>query len=68
MRSAIYRTIELNDGWNGPIITNQALFNWLDGTQITLATFTLNLLHPGYLLAATATIATSGSLNGLTVV
>jgi len=47
---AVYRTIELNDGWGGPIITNQALFNWLDGTQITLATYVFNFIHPGYLL------------------
>jgi hypothetical protein len=50
---AVYRTIELNNGWDGPIITNQALFNWLDGAPITLATFTFNILHPGYLLLAT---------------
>ncbi|KAG8834960.1 hypothetical protein FRC17_006263 [Serendipita sp. 399] len=47
---AIYRTIELNDGWDGSIITNQALFNWLDGMPITVCTYTFNILHPGMLL------------------
>ncbi|KAG8948797.1 hypothetical protein FRC04_009260 [Tulasnella sp. 424] len=47
---SIYRTIELLDGWNGPIITNETLFNVLDGTQILLAMVTLNVLHPGWLI------------------
>ncbi|KAH7106586.1 RTA1-domain-containing protein [Auriculariales sp. MPI-PUGE-AT-0066] len=46
----IYRTIELTDGWNGSIIRNQQLFNWLDGMPITVAMFTLNFLHPGRLV------------------
>jgi hypothetical protein len=49
--STIYRTIELNDGWTGKIITNQLLFNVLDGMPITVATYTFNILHPGYLLS-----------------
>ncbi|KAG8948799.1 hypothetical protein FRC04_009262 [Tulasnella sp. 424] len=47
---SIYRTIELLDGWNGPIITNETLFNVLDGMQILLAMVTLNVLHPGWLV------------------
>ncbi|KAG9018259.1 hypothetical protein FRB90_011713 [Tulasnella sp. 427] len=47
---SIYRTIELLDGWNGPIITNETLFNVLDGMQILLAMATLNVLHPGWLV------------------
>ena len=50
LHSAIYRTIELDSGWDGKIITNQVLFNWLDGAMITLATYTFNILHPGWLL------------------
>ncbi|KAH7106598.1 RTA1-domain-containing protein [Auriculariales sp. MPI-PUGE-AT-0066] len=46
----VYRTIELNDGWNGKIITKQSLFNWLDGMPICVAMFTLNFLHPGWLV------------------
>ncbi|KAI0061919.1 RTA1-domain-containing protein [Artomyces pyxidatus] len=47
---SIYRTIELADGWDGKIYTTQSLFTILDGLMITLAMFTLNIFHPGYLL------------------
>ncbi|KAI0810933.1 RTA1-domain-containing protein [Irpex lacteus] len=47
---SVYRTIELSDGWSGRIISTQVLFNVLDGAMITLACFTLNFLHPGFLL------------------
>lgn len=47
---SIYRTIELSDGWNGRIISTQVYFNVLDGAMVVLATYTLNILHPGYLL------------------
>ncbi|KAI0692783.1 RTA1-domain-containing protein [Cytidiella melzeri] len=47
---SIYRTIELQNGWDGRIISTQVLFNVLDGAMIVLATFTLNLFHPGFLL------------------
>ncbi|GJE86154.1 RTA1 domain-containing protein [Phanerochaete sordida] len=47
---SIYRTIELSDGWNGRIISTQRYFDWLDGGMITLATFTINIFHPGFLL------------------
>jgi len=46
----VYRTIELTDGWTGSIITNQNLFNTLDGVPIVLATFILNAIHPGHFL------------------
>ncbi|TDL28650.1 RTA1 like protein [Rickenella mellea] len=46
----VYRTIELSDGWNGRIISTQVYFNVLDGAMILLATATLNILHPGYLM------------------
>ncbi|KAJ7850858.1 RTA1 like protein-domain-containing protein [Mycena leptocephala] len=49
---AVYRVIELSDGWSGRIITTQAYFNVLDGAMITLAILTLNVAHPGQLLAA----------------
>ncbi|KAJ7226233.1 RTA1-like protein [Mycena rebaudengoi] len=49
---AVYRVIELSDGWSGRIITTQVYFNVLDGTMITLAILTLNVAHPGHLLAA----------------
>ncbi|KAG9006882.1 hypothetical protein FRB94_000293 [Tulasnella sp. JGI-2019a] len=43
---SVYRTIELLDGWGGPIITNQTLFNILDGVPVFLAMVTLNVFHP----------------------
>ncbi|GBE84478.1 RTA1-domain-containing protein [Sparassis latifolia] len=47
---SIYRTIELANGWTGVIIHTQALFNVFDGAMITLAMYTINVLHPGRLL------------------
>ncbi|KAL7415338.1 RTA1-like protein [Mrakia frigida] len=47
---SIYRTIELLDGWTGPIIANQQLFNFLDGMMIIFALLATNFLHPGFLL------------------
>ncbi|KAF5375760.1 hypothetical protein D9757_009003 [Collybiopsis confluens] len=47
---AVYRTIELSDGWSGRIISTQVYFNVLDGTMIVLAIYTLNLVHPDLFL------------------
>jgi len=47
---AVYRTIELADGWNGRIISTQVYFNVLDGAMVTLAIYTLNFAHPGVFL------------------
>ncbi|KAH8116126.1 RTA1 like protein-domain-containing protein [Phellopilus nigrolimitatus] len=47
----VYRTIELVNGFTGRIIRTQVYFNVLDGAMVVLASYTLNLLHPGYLLA-----------------
>ncbi|KAF8871610.1 RTA1-domain-containing protein [Infundibulicybe gibba] len=47
---SVYRTIELSDGWTGRIIQTQVYFNVLDGAMITLAMFTLNFAHPGWLI------------------
>ncbi|KAJ7584641.1 RTA1-like protein [Mycena floridula] len=47
---AVYRTIELNDGFSGRIITTEVYFNVLDGAMITLAMYTMNFAHPGWLL------------------
>ncbi|KIM85171.1 hypothetical protein PILCRDRAFT_817160 [Piloderma croceum F 1598] len=47
---AVYRTIELADGWTGRIISTQLYFNVLDGAMITLAIYTLNFVHPGVFL------------------
>ncbi|KAJ7111645.1 RTA1 like protein-domain-containing protein [Mycena crocata] len=47
---AVYRVIELSDGWAGRIIHTQVYFNVLDGAMIALAIITLNVAHPGWLL------------------
>jgi len=47
---AIYRTIELNDGWKGKIISTERYFNILDGSMVVLAMYTMNFLHPTWLL------------------
>ncbi|KAI0954416.1 hypothetical protein AcV7_007655 [Taiwanofungus camphoratus] len=52
---SVYRTIELANGWTGRIIKTQVYFNVLDGAMITLAMYTLNVLHPGFLLGPSAT-------------
>ncbi|KAG5653459.1 hypothetical protein H0H81_000228 [Sphagnurus paluster] len=48
---AIYRTIELSDGWRGKIISKEVYFNVFDGAMIVLAMYTMNFVHPGVFLA-----------------
>ncbi|KAJ8475099.1 hypothetical protein ONZ45_g15727 [Pleurotus djamor] len=48
---AIYRTIELADGWTGRIITTEVYFNVLDGMMVVLAMYAVNFAHPGFLLS-----------------
>ncbi|KAJ7152906.1 RTA1-domain-containing protein [Mycena filopes] len=47
---AIYRVIELRDGFRGHIFQTERYFDVLDGGMITLAIVTFNIAHPGYLL------------------
>ncbi|TFK64177.1 RTA1-domain-containing protein [Pluteus cervinus] len=47
---AIYRIIELSDGWGGRIIRTQVYFNVLDGGMVILAIYTFNFIHPGMFL------------------
>lgn len=47
---AIYRTIELSNGWDGRVISTQRYFNVLDGAMIILTIYTMNFAHPGRLL------------------
>ncbi|KIM37554.1 hypothetical protein M413DRAFT_448364 [Hebeloma cylindrosporum] len=49
---AIYRTIELSEGWNGRIISNELYFNVLDGAMVTIAMYVINFGHPGMLLGS----------------
>ncbi|PPQ73629.1 hypothetical protein CVT26_010620 [Gymnopilus dilepis] len=51
---AIYRTIELADGWNGRIISNETYFNVLDGAMVVLAMYTMNFINPGVFLPLSA--------------
>ncbi|KAI5998513.1 RTA-like protein [Pisolithus orientalis] len=46
VRSA-YRTVELSNGWSGPIISTEAYFNVFDGLMMVIAVYTMNLIHPG---------------------
>ncbi|KAJ3513522.1 hypothetical protein NMY22_g15017 [Coprinellus aureogranulatus] len=43
---AVYRTIELADGWTGRIISTESYFLVLDALMIVMAMFTLNFIHP----------------------
>jgi hypothetical protein len=44
--SSIYRACELIDGWRGAIITNQSLFDGLDGALMLLVCIVFNIFHP----------------------
>ncbi|KAH8827428.1 RTA1 like protein-domain-containing protein [Flagelloscypha sp. PMI_526] len=57
---AIYRLIELSDGWNGSIITTEKWFNIFDATMVTLAIWTLNFAHPGLLLPKPRSTGSTG--------
>lgn len=47
---AVYRTIELTDGWNGEIISTERYFIVLDGVMIVLGMYALNIIHPWWFL------------------
>ncbi|KAI0334093.1 RTA1-like protein [Cubamyces sp. BRFM 1775] len=47
---AIYRTVELADGWTGKVIRTQSLFIVFDGIMVFGTMLTLNICHPGQLL------------------
>ncbi|KLO10602.1 RTA1 like protein [Schizopora paradoxa] len=47
---AIYRLIELSDGWNGTVIATQWYFDVFDGAMVVSAMLILNVLHPGYMI------------------
>ncbi|KZP33547.1 RTA1-domain-containing protein [Athelia psychrophila] len=60
---AVYRVIELSDGWNGKVISTQNYFNVFDGAMVVLAIYTLNFFHPGRLLSAPAEYASGEKPN-----
>ena len=47
---AIYRTVELAQGWTGYLITHEIYFFILDGTMMIITVGVFNICHPGYLL------------------
>ncbi|TFK66390.1 RTA1-domain-containing protein [Pluteus cervinus] len=47
---AVYRTIELSDGFTGKIIRTQIWFNIFDGGMVVFAMYTMNFLHPYWFL------------------
>jgi hypothetical protein len=44
---SVYRVAELQQGFNGPIATNEATFMVLEGPMIFLAVLAVTILHPG---------------------
>ena len=44
----IYRTVELQAGWNGYIITHEVYFACLDGLPMIIALVAFNIFHPGW--------------------
>ncbi|KAH9898354.1 RTA1-domain-containing protein [Cubamyces lactineus] len=54
---SVYRIIEFSNGYSGSISHTQVLFNVFDGMMVTLAMYTLNAMHPGLLLRATAGVS-----------
>ncbi|KAK4192751.1 RTA1 like protein-domain-containing protein [Podospora australis] len=44
-RSA-YRTAELSEGWDGPLLANEGLFIAFEGVLIAVAVLVLNVFHP----------------------
>ncbi|KAF7375754.1 RTA1-like protein [Mycena sanguinolenta] len=51
---AIYRTVELINGFSGSVISTQWYFNIFDGAMVALAIFIVNFAHPGMLLRQNA--------------
>ncbi|KAF7314723.1 hypothetical protein MKEN_00946300 [Mycena kentingensis (nom. inval.)] len=47
---AIYRVVELSDGFRGRIARTEVYFTVLDGAMIVLAIFSFNFAHPGPLM------------------
>ncbi len=46
----VYRSIELNQGWSGYLITHQIYQNVLDGIPMFIAVTTFNFLNPVFVL------------------
>ena len=46
-----------------PLLTDVTHLDWLDGGMITLATFTINFFHPGFLLGRADTWRNEREVN-----
>ena len=46
----VYRSIELDQGWSGYLITHENYFTYLDGLPMTFCIYAFAFLHPGFLL------------------
>jgi hypothetical protein len=49
----IYRTVELQAGWTGYIITHEVYFACLDGLPMIIALIAFNVFHPGRYIKST---------------
>jgi hypothetical protein len=49
----IYRTVELQAGWKGYIITHEVYFACLDGLPMIIALIAFNVFHPGRYIKST---------------
>jgi hypothetical protein len=47
---SIYRTVELVQGWDGYLITQESYFIGLDGAMMIISVGVFNVFHPGWLL------------------
>jgi hypothetical protein len=70
----IYRTVELQAGWDGYIITHEVYFACLDGLPMIIALIAFNVFHPGRyikstnkILAIDAVPQTKAENNGFTM-
>lgn len=61
---SIYRTIELLEGWNGPIISREDLFCILDGLMVFLALLVFVPFNPAKYLPAKRRTPTSDAERG----
>jgi hypothetical protein len=58
----IYRTVELQAGWNGYIITHEVYFACLDGLPMIIALIAFNVFHPGRYVKSTDKITANGAV------
>jgi hypothetical protein len=47
----VFRVVELNQGFGGPIANDEPSFLVLEGPMIIIATVALAVFHPGYCFA-----------------